>query len=261
MSIVQFSHANGFPASTYQVLFNQLPELQFHAIEQLGGSPKQLNRNFENIVDELVADIEGRGDTSVIGMGHSLGGVVTLMAAGRRPDLFSQVILLDPPFFSTWKRAIIHGSRILGFGDRLGPVQKSKVRRDRFVSRDEAREYFGAKPFFQRFHSQAFQDYLTHGLVETEEGEVTLAISREMESEIFRTIHPGKMQGIEQVKGTIIYGAQSDLIWPSDRHWWNRNLSHLDRVSIEGGHLFPLERPQATAEMIRKVLKSANEGK
>jgi predicted alpha/beta superfamily hydrolase len=34
----------------------------------------------------------------VIGLGHSFGSLLTLMAAYKKPQLFSQVIIMDPPF-------------------------------------------------------------------------------------------------------------------------------------------------------------------
>ena len=37
------------------------------------------------------------GGSAIIGIGHSLGGILTFLAAYRRPELFKGIIMLDPP--------------------------------------------------------------------------------------------------------------------------------------------------------------------
>ena len=49
----------------------------------------------DQVIDSIVRQAKGR---KVIGLGHSLGSVLTLMASFRRPELFSQVIMLDPSY-------------------------------------------------------------------------------------------------------------------------------------------------------------------
>lgn len=58
-----------------------------------------ITRDWRYLVDEVIADIEQQfSQQQVIGLGHSFGGLVTLMAAYRRPELFSKLVIMDPPF-------------------------------------------------------------------------------------------------------------------------------------------------------------------
>ncbi len=51
------------------------------------------------LVEQVIADIERQfPEQQVIGLGHSFGSLLTLMAAYKRPDLFSQLVIMDPPF-------------------------------------------------------------------------------------------------------------------------------------------------------------------
>ena len=50
----------------------------------------------DQVIDSIVRQAKGR---KVIGLYYSLGSVLTLMASFRLPELFSQVIMLDPLLF------------------------------------------------------------------------------------------------------------------------------------------------------------------
>lgn len=250
--IVQFSHANGFPAKTYEYIFDQIPEADFRFLNRLGHGQIPFEQDFNNLATELIVTVAEYGQP-VIGMGHSLGGVVTILAASRRPDLFEQVILLDPPFFSGWKRLIIKGIQYLGYGDKLGPTERAIVRRTHFATREDALAYWSAKPFFQRFHPKTFRSYVKHGLTYTDEG-LELAISRDFEVSVFRTILTDKPEGFKDLKGALIFGNQSELFWKSDARWWRKAAPGMEMISFEGGHLFPLEQPNETVKLLRELL-------
>ena len=106
MSIIQFSHANGFPAKTYSVLFEQLKGHTISAINILGEKTNSNEINYHDLTNEILESASHYGE-SVIGVGHSLGGVLTLLAAAKKPEIFQYIILLDPPLFSPYKRFLI----------------------------------------------------------------------------------------------------------------------------------------------------------
>jgi len=98
--IIHFAHANGVPSQVYQKLFDALKDDYDIIYVPLIGPDKRypITNHWphlvEQIVDSIVQQAQGR---KVIGLGHSLGSVLTLMACYQRPELFSQVIMLDPP--------------------------------------------------------------------------------------------------------------------------------------------------------------------
>lgn len=212
-----------------------------------------VNGSLNNLATELIHSLDQQKAESVIGLGHSSGAVATLLAASRRPELFSEIILIEPAFFSNWKRAMIRMATGLGLADRLGPTPKALKRRDRFPDLETARSYFLQRRLFQRFHPQCFEDYLTHGLKPSDHGGLELAFSKETEIEIFRSTQTYAPKNLRQLKGKMLFGETSDLFWKSDVAWWKRALPNFQLIPFPGGHLFPLEQPDKTAELINSL--------
>lgn len=254
MHQIQFSHANGLPASTHAYLFELLGESNIHFVERMGHGDFPVNGDLGNLASELIHSLDQRNDGPVIGLGHSSGAVATLLAASRRPELFSEIILIEPAFFSGWKRAMIRLATGLGFADKLGPTPKALKRRSHFPDTEMARTYFLQRRLFQLFHPQCFEDYLEHGLKISDQGGLELAFSKDTEIEIFRSTQTHAPKNLKQLKGTMIYGETSDLFWKSDVAWWKRALPNFELVPFSGGHLFPLEQPHETAELIKSIL-------
>ncbi|MCW5625313.1 MAG: alpha/beta fold hydrolase, partial [Burkholderiales bacterium] len=83
--LLQFSHANGYPARCYRVFLGTLAEsFEIRFVERFGHDPaRPVNDGWSNLVDELIAAVESGGQP-VIGVGHSLGGYLSFLAAARR---------------------------------------------------------------------------------------------------------------------------------------------------------------------------------
>jgi len=253
MKRVQFSHANGFPASSYKYLLNLLDNTQINFIEKLGHGDYPLNKDLYNFADELIESIKNEYSEPIIGIGHSLGGVVTLLAASERPDLFKNVIVLDPPLFSKRKRYVIWLLRKIGLTDWLGVTKKAKKRRINFSNLEEVRKIYQQKTLFKKFHKRCFEDYLKYGFKQTGEC-VELAFSSEIEADIFRYIQTKVPTNLNKLNGVLIYGNHSDTFQKSDMKWWKRNFPNFEIISFEGGHLFPFEKPEETAKLLNKFI-------
>lgn len=258
MKQIQFSHANGFPGSSYNYLFNQLSGIEVSYVEKMGHGDYPLNNDLKNYAQELIDTVEKQQSFPLIGAGHSAGAVVTLMAAALRPDLFDQVILLDPVLFSKRKRYLLKLMKGLGMLDKITPAQRAERRRAQFKNREEARVYFSTKALFKPFHPACFDDYINYGL-ETCDGGLRLSISPEIEADIFRNVPLRAPKWLKQVRGTLIFGKHSDLFSQSDKKWWQRNFPHIQIREIDGGHLFPFEKPDETAEMLQQLLTGNKE--
>jgi len=253
MNQVQFSHANGFPAGSYAYLFELLNNTKVNFVEKMGHGIYPLNKNLYNFAEELIDSIEQAHNEPVIGIGHSLGGVVTLLAASKRPDLFKKVIVLDPVLFSKRKRYIVWLLRKIGITDWLGVTKKAKKRRTHFSSLEEVRKVYKQKSLFKRFHPYCFEDYLKYGFTQSEQG-IELAFSSKIEADVFRYIQIKIPANLDKLQGVLIYGNYSDTFWKSDMKWWKRNFSNFEIISFEGGHLFPFEKPKETAKLLDKYI-------
>jgi surfactin synthase thioesterase subunit len=76
--MIFFAHANGFPAKTYTKLFSLLEdEFEIGFIEKIGHNPKfPVTDNWDCLKNELREEIEKRYSQPIIGIGHSLGGIL-----------------------------------------------------------------------------------------------------------------------------------------------------------------------------------------
>ena len=254
--IIHFAHANGFPARTYTKLFSLLEnDFEISFLERLGHHPKfPVTDNWQSLQAELQAEIERRYAEPIIGVGHSLGGVLHFLVAGKNPKLYRQIILLDAPIIS---RLSSHGLRILKLTkmiDRFTPSQITRFRRNLWNSKAEACLHFKQKPKFEAFDEDVLRDYIEYGTVKTENGR-ELFFSPKIEAQIYRTIphHLPNFRG--KVSLPIAYlGGTNSREGKLARLGFMKKHFLSDFQQIEGSHLFPFEHPAETAEAIRKII-------
>ncbi|CAN7590196.1 alpha/beta hydrolase [Pseudomonas solani] len=249
-----FAHANGFPSATYAKLFAALgPDFRIQHLEQHGHDPRfPVNDNWENLVDELIHHLEAQGEP-VFGVGHSLGGVLHYHAALRRPDLYRGVAMLDSPVLTLADRIVIRAAKRFGFIDRITPAGRTLGRREEFADLDEARLYFSGKSLFRRFDPDCLDAYVRHGFTETGSG-LRLKFDPATEISIYRSVphsSPGRPQQLA-VPLAVVRGRHSRVVLPHHARLVKR-VPKGEYLSLPGGHMFPLERPQDTAELLRNL--------
>lgn len=259
MSTLFFAHANGFPSPSYAPFFEALQQDDHTVdfIEKVGMNPKfPITNNWAHLVDELEQEIESRHKQPVVGIGHSLGGMLSYLLARKRPDLYSHLILLDPPVINGWQNSLWWLSKKFGFSDRFTPAGASKNRRTTFDSREHAYEKLRHKRLFKDFTEDSFNAYIQHGLTETDNGQVTLAIDLETELKLFRTA-PDDLWRYRKplhIPGLYLTALQSEFVRQPFAERLSRTAGMEYRV-LKGGHLFPQEHPEETAGVVSEWLK------
>ncbi len=254
--IIHFAHANGFPGGSYNGLLSHFTdEFKVIAIDRLGHNAKfPVNNNWSNLAEELIVNIEEKADSPVIGIGHSLGSILTFMAAYKRPDLFKCVIMLDPPFFWGYAGRLFYLLKLTGLADRFTPAGKSRGRKRTWRDMDDVKSYFHSRELFRAFDPRSLEYYIKHGVKESD-GVYSLRYEVHKEVKIFQTM-PDNISSYKNklsVPGSIIYGETSHAVHKRsllkfvERHHFNLHTS-------PGGHLFPLEKPDAAAYVILKEI-------
>lgn len=259
---IHFAHANSFPPGCYRQLLMPLAQdrevytMPFRPLD--GGDDPTSIQTWDDLADDLIQFLESEVKQPVIGIGHSLGGIVTLLAADRRPDLFRAIILLDPVFLARriylLKQITPHRLR-----EHLVPLARiSRKRRDEWASLDEARVHLREKRVFARIPDSVFEDMLQAMLVRMADGKVSLVFPRKWESRIYTTVtSPWKALERSRLPLQIIRGAESDTI--SSTIWERIKTcnpgSQFNQIP-DAGHLFPLEKPAATAALVQAFLTS-----
>lgn len=258
--VIHFAHANGFPSGTYNKLFKLLgPEYSLISIDRIGhGARYPVDDNWVSLTDELIQHIEDNSDMPVIGLGHSLGAILNFRAAHKRPDLFQQVIMLDPPLMYGSSARLLLAVKKLRLIGRMGPAALSKGRREEWPSREEAKAHLRGKALFSRFDPDCFSDYIENGMVETPSG-VRLSFDPKVEVDIFKTM-PHDMHRFNPrmgIPGSLVVGEQSEF-----RRFVGA-FAQKHRLYFEcfagGSHLFPLEYPEATAALLKRLIASLPE--
>ncbi len=259
MKKIHFSHANGFPAKSYDYFFSHLPYTEIDSINTMGHSNYPIRRNLSFLRDELIEYISRNNQEPIIGVGHSSGGAATLFAAAKRPELFEQVILIDPVALGGRKRFAIELSKKMGLWKRFSPVNKASKRRNQFKDHEEASDYYSQKALFKNFHPNSYKHYIEHGLKLVDEG-YELVFSPQVEAEIFNNVPTHIPKDLSQVKGTILYAKYSNIFGQSDINWWKKKHPHFDLICFDGYHLFPFEQPEAAAKAINQIIGSPEAG-
>jgi pimeloyl-ACP methyl ester carboxylesterase len=245
-----FAHANGFPGGSYRCFLEAFSSrFEVHYPDRLGHDPKfPVGVHWRGLADELESFLRPL-PKPVTGVGHSLGGVLMFMVASRRPDWFRSLVMLDPPLINGMPGVAFNILRSLGFVDRISPAGKSRGRLDHWRDRGELESYFRSRALFSRFDARCLADYLDAGIEPDGEG-LRLHFRPEVEVEIFRTT-PGDLWRYPrlQVPGAVINARDSGkrFLDGGKRHARRHNMHH---EVVAGGHLFPLERPEAAAQQV-----------
>lgn len=274
MSLIVFSHANSFPASTYAVLFRSLRARGFtvRAVDKYGHDPAYpVTSNWPHLVQQLAdfaaPEIEQHGDGAWL-VGHSLGGFLSLMCAARHPRLGGQpvkgVVLIDSPVLGGWRARTLELIKRTQLVGSVSPGKVSRKRRAHWPDAQSAFEHFAHKKAFARWEPQVLRDYIDHGTrdVNTPQGpQRALDFERDIETAIYNTL-PHNLDRLLrrhplQCPVAFIGGTES-LEMKQVGMAMTRKLvgkDHPDRlIMVEGSHLFPMERPQQTALAIEQAL-------
>jgi pimeloyl-ACP methyl ester carboxylesterase len=259
--IIHFAHANSFPAASYKQFFEALSDdFQILAIAQFGHNEQYpVNDNWDNQVDELINFISANAPKPVISIGHSLGGVIAYKAACKRPDLFSNLILLDPPIITGLAARVFRFAKLTPLIDKLTPSGKSKLRTTEWEVSEDLIQYFASRALFYEMPESVIQDYINAAIVKEEE-RFTLSFKAEVETALFRNIpHDlSKYAGKLLVPSTLISAEYSNVYRPSLVSTFLRQNSVTHEVFRGVGHLFPLEQPTKTADYVKQSMLKNN---
>jgi pimeloyl-ACP methyl ester carboxylesterase len=260
--VIHFAHANGVPSKVYQKLFDGLKdEYDIIYVPLLGPDKRYPIDNHWNsltnqVIDSIVRQAKGR---PVIGLGHSLGSVLTFQAALKRPELFTQVIMLDPPLIMGKESLVLHFAKLFKLKalDKMSPAGLSKRRRDHWESRAQAAELLRPKGFYRDFDADCFQAYIDYALTEDKaRGGVELTISKQDEVEIFQT-NPS-LWWLPQSKPKLPVHLVVAEKGPFLARKFPQQVQKKFGIPFEvfkGGHMFPLEHPVEVAELIKQLIQ------
>ena len=254
--VLHFAHGNGFPSPCYRQLLQYL-QSRFDCcyIDRVGHNPSfPVTENWHRLIDEVIFSVKTQASQPVIAVGHSLGGVLTLLAAIEQPSLFRAVIILDSPLLGRFKSNIVRFSKALGMIDRLTPAFRTRARRQHWQNREQVLSYLKSRALFKTFTDACLEDYIDYGMLNDGDG-YSLRFDRQIEYQIYRTIPHilAEYEGRLQVPTTLIYGDKTNVVDRFDLRYMKKYYG-IEHIEITGTHMFPMEYPQATANLIMDVV-------
>lgn len=258
--LLHFAHANSYPAGTYRQFFDHLREhFEIASLDMHGHDPRfPVDDGWRTLTEELVHTLEGYPEPVVL-VGHSLGGMLSLMAAARRPELVRCVVMLDSPVVAGWRAFLWRLIKNTRWADRFTPARFSHRRRMVWPDRETAYRHFNSKGPFAAWAPGVLDDYLEHGLKPHPEG-VQLRFTREVETEVYRSL-PHDLGALLRRPYPVpvgFIGGTDSVECRQAGLAATRALVRDNFVQVPGGHLFPMEDPKmaadATTAMVSRLL-------
>ncbi|WP_296446218.1 alpha/beta fold hydrolase [Rhodoferax sp. UBA5149] len=266
MPHIIFSHANSFAASTYGVLFKNLKSRGFtvRAIEKFGHDAKYpVTNNWPHLVQQLLDFTRREVDKAgapVFLAGHSFGGFVSLMAAARAPALARGVLLLDSPLLGGWRATTLGVMKRAQLVGAVSPGAISRQRRNNWPSQEAALEHFRHKKAFAKWDPQVLQDYIAHGTHDEGHGEEkkrVLSFDRAVETAIYDTL-PDNLDALlkrHPLKCPVAFlGGTHSVEMKQVGMAMTEKVTKGRIMMLDGSHLFPMEKPIATAAAMEAAL-------
>ena len=216
---IVFMHATGFNALTYRSMLAPLGErFSVWALDARGHGRTTLPArtfgytSWRRHSDDLIAVLEKHCSAPVTLAGHSMGGIVSLLTAGKRNDLVSGLALIDPVVLPASAYAFAQlplGPTIMRSTQAL--ARGAAARRDEFPSHEIALRGFNGRGVFKTFPAEVVEDYVTDGLIEDGKGGFQLACRPTYEAQTYCGATPRSMDraaAADGSAGAIARGAR-----------------------------------------------------
>jgi pimeloyl-ACP methyl ester carboxylesterase len=254
--------ANGFPPATYSAFVR--PLLAGHRVVSLPpralwpevGSPPAQAGTWDQMADDLLAGWRALGIDRLVAVGHSYGGVASLLAAVREPERFEALVLLDPTIFPRQVMAEIAELRRDGRPARFELVEGARKRRSRFASVDEAFAFWRERSLFRLWPDETLRWYAESMTRAAADGDgVELTWTGEWEAWYYESFQVNTWEHAARLSPDIpllvLAGGTSNTVRPEAVAEMREVWPHATIEVIPGhGHLFPQEMGEAAGRVV-----------
>ena len=260
---LHFLHANGYPPNCYKPLFEFL-KTEYHVfgipLRPLWDEAKIDDiKDWQPFSDDLRRFLSLQ-PAPVIGVGHSIGAIVTLRTALRDPSKFRALVLIDPVLFVPRFLVNWHIIRMLGLGDRLHPlITGAKKRRRTFDDLETVYRGYRNRSIFRYMSDENLRIYIK-GITRKTDNGYELVYSPEWEAHIYRTgLHDfdiwRNLPKLE-VPTLFIRGTETDTFLEAAAKLVKQKQPKVRVEALEKStHILPLERPKEVFEIMQSFLK------
>jgi pimeloyl-ACP methyl ester carboxylesterase len=211
--------------------------------------------------EDLLRFLSDRKTGPVIGVGHSIGGIVTLRAAMHEPSKFRALILLDPVLMTPQILAVWSLIRRIGLGEKYHPmIPASQKRRREFSDLEFLFRGYRSKPVFRYMSDEGLRAYIAGITKPKVDGSgYELVYTPEWETHIYLTGHQDfdLWRGLAsfEVPTLIIRGDETDTFFQNAAKLVKKKNPKIHIHTMQNAtHILPLEYPKEVAEIITNFL-------
>lgn len=264
-----FYGGNGFTVGTYEPLLTALAaEFDLSALALRGyWYDEQTNKVMTREQDAavLIKYLEKTQNQPIIGIGHSQGASATAIAAARRPDLFSQLYLIDPVTF-TKPQTLLYSRIPRRLLMTQEPFKSTRKKQRYWTSIDDYYQYLRQHRAFKRISDEHLRTFANNSLVKTNDGRYTLLFKPEHElASYFGTPYITsalKKLNKNNTPYTLILAKPSVFNSAKVRKSWQGVVPDQHIITLpDYGHLLPMEAPELCAQTIHKHYQSRKQAK
>ncbi|MEO7031526.1 MAG: alpha/beta hydrolase, partial [Herbaspirillum sp.] len=216
-----------------------------------------VRNGWQYLVDELANELRTNFSEPVILVGHSMGGMLSLMVACAHPELIRCVVLVDAPVVAGWRAVLLRLAKLTGMDLKFSPAQFSIKRRNHWADAAAAYQHYAVKPMFAAWAPGVLNDYMESGLKPDATG-VTLSFTREIETAVYRSLpdNIGRMvrHGVQVPVGFV--GGLESIECRQAGLAATRRLVGEHLQLLPGGHLLTMEHPVPTAQAVRQMIRT-----
>jgi pimeloyl-ACP methyl ester carboxylesterase len=251
-----FAHATGFHARCWDYIIRMLPGRHCIALDSRGhgrSSKPGLPCLWRDFGKDLAAVAGHLNVRNAVGIGHSSGGYMTVLAAALRPETYAGLLLLDPTIYPREE-----------YGKPAPDTSFTLRRRAVWNSADEMFERFRDRHPFNLWQPAILRDYCDFGILPNGSGYV-LACPPEVEASIYensKTAEADVYPEVAAVRQTVVVmragiprtpGAFDLAASPTAVDLASKFAKGRDVVLPGCSHYIPMEMPGRVAEEIGRL--------
>jgi pimeloyl-ACP methyl ester carboxylesterase len=250
-----FYSGNGLPIGVYDPFLElisskyKITNLSFRASwDKMYNAKKQIK--WETYADDLIEFIEKYYKKPIVGLGHSQGGNATIVAAHKRPDLFKELIIIDP--VSVTKSQEIRIKLIPYFIKKhLEPFKSTLKKQTIWETETELFNFLRKLPAYKRIKDENLIIF-SKNCLENKNGKLQLIFPVDWEAANFALpINLDNIIANLKMPIKIIAGKPSVFFNQKIRNSWGKILKEEQFVINQNfGHLIPLEAPEFCSEIL-----------
>lgn len=265
---LHFLHANGYPPDCYKPFF-ELLKAEYHVFGMLlrplwGDAKPEAIEDWTPFGDDLLQFLTSNPSSAekVVGVGHSIGAMVTLRAALRDPGRFKALVLIDPVLFLPQRLFFWNFIRAIGLGNLLHPKIRGALKRRRtFDDLEKIFHGYRSREVFKYMSDKSLQAFIEGMTRQKPDGTFELVYSPEWEARIYytglRDFDIWRDLPKLEVPTLFIRGAETDTFLEGAARLVTQKQPRARIEALpKSTHLLPLEYPLEVFDIMQSFLKN-----